>query len=212
MSMKKTLAAAAIAAMVSTSAHAFYFPAGSGVNAGALAEDDNIDWFVDNDNNGAISVGDRLVAVLEFNQILDVYSANGTAPAQALNTSLDELVAISDVTVTSVVGGRVNFGATAGTSAVKVFSGGSTTNLDLGTFVNCTSMVTCAAAVTDGTPWAEFSFVDADDEWFFTDSAGGAGLFPGLIAGAPAATKFGVVNFSLSLVAGTNNSGYMFED
>lgn len=94
---------------------------------------------------------------------------------------------------------------------VQMFSFGSTTDLDIGTFVNCTTMATCSAAVTDGTPWLELTVLDADDEWFFISDIGGA-LDPSQIAAANSSTDFGTVNFSLSEVAGTNFTGLTFGD
>jgi len=214
MRFKKLAIGAALSLAFGTgSAFAFTLPTGAGTIAGAQAEDIDIDWHIDNDGDGLISMGDRLIAVFEFGNINDIYAGNGVTPSQALNQALDELVGIADVTVTSVVGPRVTLGATAGVSAIQVFSLGGAIDLDINTFANCTNMATCIAAATDGNPWAEFSFIDPDDEWFFVDAlGGGAGLNPAVIAGLPAGVTAGVVNFALSVVPGTNFSGYAFND
>lgn len=213
MELKKLALGAALSLALGTgSAFAFTLPSGSGTTAGAQAEDIDVDWHIDNDGDGLISVGDRLVAVFEFGNINDIFAGNGVTPTQVLNQSLDELVGIADVTVTSVVGSRVTLGATAGVSAIQVFSLGGAIDLDINTFTNCTNLATCIAAAADGNPWAEFSFIDPDDEWFFVDALGGGGLNPGLIAGLPAGSTVGVVNFALSVVPGTNFSGYAFRD
>ncbi|OGB09768.1 MAG: hypothetical protein A3E79_14835 [Burkholderiales bacterium RIFCSPHIGHO2_12_FULL_61_11] len=209
MKLGKKILGAIAATLVCASASAFVLPTGIGFTAGAQAEDIDVDWFIDSDGSGGISVGDRLVSVFEFGNINDILAANGTVPTQTLNQAIDELVGVADVTVTSIVGTRVNLGATAGTSAITVFSGGGLIDLDINTFANCTSLATCLAAATDGNPWAEFSFLDADDEWYFNAIISGD---PTIIAGLPGSSIAGIVNFAVSLVPGSNFSGYSFAD
>ncbi len=201
-------------ALASASASAFPIYPGSGTTPGAQAEDNDLDWFFDNDKNNKITIGDRLVSVLEFGQIVDIYAPNGIQGPYNLNTGADELVALVDITVTNVnpTTGRVHFGPTGGTSIARLFSLGGTTDLDIGTYINCSSLATCTAAVTDGNPWAEFSMIDPDDEWYFDSIIGGSGLIPSIIAGLPAVTKVGAVNFALSLVPGTNFSPHTFQN
>lgn len=207
--------------LVSGTAAAFSLPQGLGTQAGAGAEDDDVDFFVDNDADGLITAGDQLVAPFEFGVINDILAANGIVPSQNLNTAIDELVGLATITVSSVTpdgaGGvaRVDFTSNAdGTPILQVFSidGVGDVNLDIGTYTNCTSLATCTAAATDGGPWATFDIADGDDEWFFLPATGfGAiGDNPSAIAGVPASTKVGVANFALSLI--TNNSGFDFRD
>jgi len=173
------------------------FPS-QGTTPGTKFEDNNLDWFHDTDGGGGITVGDRLVSVLEFNDAYDILAP--ISPSVALNTAADELVAVVDITMTSVDGfGRLHFGPTGMTPMVSVYNLGSTTNLDIGTYTNCTSEASCIAAVTDGTHLADFSIADADDEWFFTGIHPLA-LTPAQVALLPETTQVGVAQFALSLI------------
>jgi len=201
------LAAGVLALAVSGTASALPFFPSSGTTPGTQYEDDNIEWFIDKDGDDAISVGDELVAVGEFSVARDILAP--VSPAIPLDTAADELVVVSRVKVeTGLITdshlslAHAHFGPVdSGTPMVAVYSMGSSIDLDLGTYVNCSDMTSCIAAVEDGTLLAEFTIVDPDDEWFFTPTHPAA-LDPATVAGLAQTTKVGTVNFALSQVGG----------
>ena len=75
MELKKTsLALATLAFAFGTSyASAFSLYPGDESAGSTLLEDDDVDYFVDNDGDGLISVGDVLVAPFEFGAIRDIF-------------------------------------------------------------------------------------------------------------------------------------------
>ena len=205
----------------SGTAAAFSLPPGIGTTAGAQAEDNDLDFLVDNDENGLISQGDQLVAPYEFAAINDILAANGTTATQPLNQDIDELVGVATLTVSNVATDgagdvtRVDFTGNAdGTPALQVYSVDSVgdVNLDIGSYANCTDLLSCTAAATDGAHWADFDFADGDDEWFFSPVTGFGSIAddPSAIAGLGASTKFGAANFALSLT--NNSSSFTFVD
>jgi len=206
------IAAGLALALGSSAAFAFTLPVGEEYTAGAQLEDDNIDFHRDNDQDGLISEGDDLIAFLEFAQIIDTLASNGTTPPQDLDRAADELVAIADVRVQSVVTvdgvTRVDL-APVGDTAVWVYSLGSEINFDLYAWNNCVDFASCQASIVDGDLWATLGFADPDDEWFFVGS-GPAATDPDLVRGTNASTDVGVVNFALSVLV--NNTGFTFGD
>lgn len=186
--------------------------------AGAQLEDDDIDFFIDNDGDNKLTVGDQLIAPFEVVKINDIFAANGITPSQPLNQAADELVGITTLTVTNVIKPdgvntlRIDFGSNAdGTPMLGFYSLGSTIDLDIGTYANCSSLANCTAAVTDGNLWAAFDIIDADDEWYFTPGAlfTGIGDDPGGVSIIPASTKVGEANFALSLVPGSSSIKFL---
>ena len=93
----------AFASAPATAAISFFFPI-------TTFEDDNLDFIVDSGagSPGAISVGDRLIAVLEFNVTTGVLPGQGPA---SIGPGL-ELTAVSDITAVGVTAdGRLIFAA-----------------------------------------------------------------------------------------------------
>lgn len=125
-------------------------------------EDDNMEWFVDNDSNGRISVGDRIVAVYEINQTVGVISPGAATPIGPGQ----ELTGILDITVTSAIalpGGLFswNFGPSGAAGLLSGLGAGAMTaawlddtpNLDIVSVSGCASLAACSAAANDGTLW-----------------------------------------------------------
>ena len=214
------IAAALAVSLGSGAASAFTLPIGEGVIAGAQLEDDDLDFFLDHDGDTLVSEGDQFKAVIEVGFINDILASNGIDPSQTLNQAADELVALNTITVLDVIPGPGGDGASQiiftnnadGTPVLEFFSLGSSIDLDLGTYANCTDLASCTAAVEDGTPWASFDIVDGDDQWFFSALSGFESIAddPSSVALVPASSKIGTANFALSVVS--NNSGYTFLD
>lgn len=178
-----------------------------GLFPGTLYEDDNLDFHVDNDNDGSLSVDDDLIAVIEFVAAQDLLTP--FEPPVALDQANDELVAVSRIRVSNIdmAGGRIDFTTVPGFNMVDLYNGGSSIDLDLGLFSNCNSLANCIGAVTDGTLLASFSLVDADDEWFFTSTNLSAALNPANVANAGQQNKFGEFNFALSETTASGKFG-----
>lgn len=214
--MKHTALYAALGltlALGSGAASAFTLPAGSGLIAGANMEDDDIDYFVDNNSNGKIDVGDRLVAFLDFSKIQDIFPGNGFTPDQPLNQANDDLVAISDITVIANLGtdpvGRIRFAPTAVDGTAVSFFISPPGGVDLQVSTDCGGIAGCTAKTSDGMAWITMGFADPDDEWFFDPAAGIPANNPAAVAALGASTKVGTVNFALSVL---NEQGIPFKD
>lgn len=180
------------------------FP-GSGTTAGTQFEDDDIDYFIDNNNNGIIDVGDVLIAAIEFTRVIDVLPPLDPASPYTLNQAADELVAWAVIQVipnlpTDPVD-RIRFGQLGGTPMVQFFTGGA---INLNVFGD-PSLAQAQAAVFDGAPlWAFSITADPDTEWFFDPSVAGANN-PAAVALIGAATKVGTVNYALNQVSGPDD-------
>jgi hypothetical protein len=193
----------------SGSALAFPLWPGIGTLAGTQFEDDNLDWHIDNDGDNLISVGDVLVAVLEFGRVIDPLPPLAPNNPYDLNQDIDELVAISRIKVIDSLvtdpADRIRFGQDGATPMLAFFSGG--TNLDVTTDP---TMAAALAAAGDGTPlWAFSITADPDTEWFFDPIAGLPADDPAQVLLIPSVTKVGVVNAGLNQVAGEDIFNYL---
>ena len=218
MELKRTALAAATFAVVFGSGFtsAFVLYPGTDIAASSLLEDDDVDYFIDNDNDGLISVGDVLVAPFEFGAIRDIFPPIDPGSPQALSIDDDNLTGISTIKVKSInaVTGEVQFEQSGDIPVIQIYSDtGTGVNLDTS---NCGLMAACTAAASDGDGlWASFTIdttADADTGWVFNPVVAGApgALDPTAIAGTSQLDKIGIANFALTLV--TNNSGYDFQD
>ena len=76
------------------SASAFPLWNGYYQSAGTQFEDDNLDFFTDNDNDGLISVGDVLTSVIEFGNAVHLNEFGLGIETVALDGTVDDLVAL----------------------------------------------------------------------------------------------------------------------
>jgi hypothetical protein len=181
-------------------------------------EDDDIERIVDNDNDGTVSVGDRIVIVFEFNLSSGILAGQGPSGFGG-----DELTGIADFTVASkVAGGGGQFLFNYAPTANGYLTGGAGSVLNVAGAMaalwldsspnlivinaTCGTEAQCIAAATDGlpNPYAVFGSSGAGDTFWNTlgqDSIAG-------VAGTDANTKVAVSNFALDLLV--NNSGRLF--
>ncbi|MBK7353500.1 MAG: PEP-CTERM sorting domain-containing protein [Nitrosomonas sp.] len=179
-------------------------------------EDDNMEWFIDRDANGVVSVGDTLVSVLE------VFSSSGDFGGGPTGFGGQELTGVLAIDVTAAVnnGGSwtFTFGEAAGGLA-SYLPGVDTTNIGAGSLVamwldstpdlgivppNCVSMATCISAASDGALWevdglgasVVGSDLGVDADAFFTATI--VSNDPTVIAGLSSGQTGGDVNFGLS--------------
>lgn len=193
-------------------ANAFPLYSGDPLLGGTLFEDNNIDYFIDNNTNGILDVGDDLVSAVEFENIVDLTGGN---PVYNLDTAADELVAIASIRLLNsafahpLLGNVWSFGEIPGTPAIQVYSGGGI-DLDLFTAGSDPSLAGAIAAVTDGTHLWDFSLAgDVDTYWYFSPLAAAA-TNPGQVALLPSDVKVGALNYAL--VNTFNGPGTLFED
>lgn len=179
-------------------------------------EDNNIDRVFDNNSNGLIDLGDRLVAVAEFETTSGNFSGQGPDP------TVQEITAVSDVTIVGVLGsgtlilaptgaGGLLGGFAAGTM-VALFSDTTpdlnVVNAACGGLASCTSLA--GLGLIDGSTvfmTAGF-FGDADASWTSTPAAGGTSI--ATVKGGNANAKFGAFNFALDI--DINNTGISFAE
>lgn len=176
-------------------------------------QDDNLDYVVDNDNSGTINAGDRLVAVLEFQNSQGILAGQGP---NGFGAGV-EITAVSDVTVLTVLGdGTLVLGASGAAGVLSGYAAGTTAvlfqdnsadlnviNAACGTRASCLSLA--GLGLTDGsTELLSIGFFgDPDEAWVSAPQAGGATI--ATVQAGGSSTKFGTFNFSQSI--GINNTG-----
>jgi hypothetical protein len=187
-------------------------------------EDDNIDTFIDNDKNGSLSVGDRLVSIFKFNSTSGIFAGQGPS---AIGPS-HELTGVSDITITgavlngSTIAGLPSYDFTFGASAGGYITGGAGSVANIAgamavfwlddspnlTVINgaCGTLASCLGAASDGlpNPWLAVGTQGDDDAYWV---ASGAANIAGL-AGLPSTSKVADVNFNLNILE--NNTGQNF--
>lgn len=183
----------------------FYFPQ-------TTFEDDNNDWFIDNNNNGLIDVGDRLVSAFEIGTTADPFGSSSSTIGPG-----NELTGIIDTIVTSkTAGGFGTFLFTFAPNAASPYidgvggevarawlASGADINLNL-PGQNCTNLADCTAKASDGLPFLSVGFDGDLDNYFAfvgTDN-------PAQVAAGSAGTSFTTANFALSILL--NNTGLNF--
>jgi hypothetical protein len=212
---KKLLSALAVAsalacgAGVSSAQPVFYAPITN-------FEDDNLDFVFDTNSNGTIDVGDRLLAVVKWNQTF------GNLPGQGpSNIAPHELTGVADVTITAMLAPNVfRLGATnttgpGGAGALSAFAANTAVALWLDATpdtdvinANCGTRAACIASASDTPPpWATFGFfADPDASWV----ANTLGNSITTVENGNASLTFGTFNFALDL--GINNTGVVLGD
>lgn len=188
-------------------------------------EDNDIEWLIkgaNNTNATTIEIGDTLLAALEIEHTVGVFGGGPT------EFGSDELTGISAIQVTGKT--QVGFGliptydftfgptgnlnayltnalpAGLSATAMVAFYLDSTPDLNAVGASNCANMADCIAKASDGALWEVDGFgasvvgddlvVDPDHYWL----ALGAPDSITTVQAGPASSKFGVVNFGLSIM------------
>lgn len=201
----------ALASVPATAAITFFSPV-------TTFEDDNIDYVFDTDDSGTLTIGDRLVSVLEFNVTTGVLPGQGPEP---VGPNL-ELTGIADITVVGVLGdGTLVFAPTntgGGEGILGGFGAGTAVVLwtdatpDLNVInAACGTRATCYGLAGlgggDGSNlYATLGFFDPDNAWTSLPANGGASI--ATVEGGSATQNFGGFNYSLNF--GINNTGQTF--
>lgn len=186
-------------------------------------EDDDLDFFVDNNANGLIDVGDRFIGVVEYNRTFGVF---GGGPA---NIAPDELTGYFDITVTAKAaagGGNFTFayGPTVGGLFGNADNNGGAAGAGTGTMISlwldpspdlqlvppdCNgggagggTLANCLANASDGALWATAGFTGDANEAFVQSASPDN---PAAVLIVPATTKVADVNFFLNVLV--NNTG-----
>lgn len=182
------------------SASAFPLFPSTTVYGGTQFEDDNLDFFVDTNNDGLINVGDVLMSAIEFGTVLDINP--GATTSYANNIASDELVAFSVIQLNSIADdGTWYFGQYGDTPMVSFYTGGS---INFSVSSNPT-LAGARAAVEDGTFLWSFSITDdADTFWAFTPADSSTAMNPSVVAGLAPTTKVGYLNYQLNQVGGND--------
>jgi len=179
--------------------------------------DDDLDYVYDNNNNGTIDAGDRLVSVIRFNDTTGVLAGQGP------NAPAGQITGIGDVTVVAVLGdGTLVFAATnqtgaegllagqAAQTAVALYYNESPTAAESLNVINaaCGTRAQCIAKATSGSLLMTGGFFgDLDDLWVASPSAGGGTI--ATVQSGNSSTTFGGFNFALDI--GVNNTGRIFK-
>ena len=185
-------------------------------------EDDNIDYVFDNDGSGTLTVGDRLVSVVEWNNTQGVLAGQGPNPIGPGQ----ELTGVADITITGAIptgGGEFQyvFGASGAAGVLSGFAAGTAVaifldntpdlnviNATCGTRANCMTLAGLGGADGSSVFLTAGFFGDLDALWISNSVAGGATI--ATVEGGNASTKFASFNFSLDL--GINNTGKTIAD
>lgn len=214
MELKKIALASAFALMTG-SASAALIPLPTGVT---ILEDDNIEYVLDSNGNikttGTLEVGDRLRAVITFNNVLQadnsIYTPlSGVGGLQLTGISEIQISGFSADGQTVYFAPSASFEATYGTGAMAALY-----SQDPGTFAtscNAVSVAACETTATNGSLWAVAGFGDVDDFWFATYAlpfGTMASITIEQTASLNATTKVATANYGLSLLV--NNTGYEF--
>jgi hypothetical protein len=178
-------------------------------------QDDDLDYVFDNDGDGFLTAGDRLVSVIEW------VDTRGVLPGQTADTiePPEELTGIADVTIVTVVNGTFILAPTnqgGGEGVLGGFGAGTAVaiwldqtpdlvvdNATCGTRAQCFALAGLGG--TDGSAlWLTAGFFgDGDEAWAATANAGGADL--SIVQTGGSSDNFGGFTYSLSI--GVNNTG-----
>ena len=197
-------AAMALAGGPAVGAPAFFSPI-------TAFQDDNLDYVVDNNGNGVIDVGDRLVSVFEMANTQGVLAGQGPAVIGP-----EELTGVADVTVVAVdpVSGALVFGPSGAAGVLSGFAPGTAIALwtdatpDLNVInAACGTRATCLtqAGLAAGDPlFLTAGFFDpAANLWTSTPQAGGSNI--NTVQNGGSSTTFAAFSFELTI--GINSTG-----
>jgi hypothetical protein len=174
-------------------------------------QDDDLDFVFDNDGDGNISVGDRLLAAGEIRNTQGIFAGQGPSAIGP-----EELTFVADVTIVAFDGTRFIMAPSGAAGALAGFAAGTTIaffvdgvpdfepiNAACGTRAAC--LASAGLGLTDGSAvFATFGFfLDPDALWVATPDPGGTSI--ATVQSGGSSTKFGTVNFSQSI--GVDNTG-----
>lgn len=175
-------------------------------------QDDDLDYVVDSDNSGTLSVGDRLVSVFEF------ANSQGVLPGQGpTGFGPHELTGVADVTIAAIDGsGNYIMAASGAAGVLSSFAAGTTIavfldatpdlnviNATCGTRATCMSLA--GLGLTDGSSlFLTAGYTgDADELWFAAAQAGGGTI--ATVEGGGSSSVFGTFNLAQGIIV--NNTG-----
>lgn len=179
-------------------------------------EDDDVDFVINGQGNpNQLDVGDTLVAMVEFLQTSDPLTAasavifpNELSGVAAITLAgfadLDGIGGANDMIFAPYAGGlnfflggkTVTGGGVGGGALVALFLDTSPDLQTLGS-TNCTSLADCITRATDGTFYEVGGFAgDADEYWVALNAQTNLTT----VLNGSSVTKYGVVNFSLSML------------
>jgi hypothetical protein len=220
----KSLVAAAALAFVSVPAVAgvtwYPFPNITGF------QDDNLDFLYQDDGDGILEIGESLIAIFEVSETFGVFGGGPTpiAPNELTGVAAISVLGFADLDDSDGDGdpttgpqndiifgpyaGGLNailalgtdpdvtvIGGGAGGGAIVAMYDDTTPNLQLTGTISCTSLGGCVDQATDGELFQVDGFFGDPDEFWV---AFNAQTNTNVVVGAPASSKFGVVNFALS--------------
>lgn len=181
---------------------------GYGNKPGTLYEDNDLDFFVDNNNDGKITEGDYLYAVAEFSNAVRLDETGLGMFSVPLDEDNDELVAIIRLKVVEKDSVWKMGPIDPDTPIIEVYTGG-TINLDV--LTGDPTRSEAENAVTDGTFLWAFSITDDPDTfWTFSPIIPSGADDPAYVRSLGGSTKVGVANFALNQVAGDPIFNYQY--
>ena len=174
-------------------------------------QDDDLDFVVDNNANGLVDAGDRLISVLKFNNTQGILAGQGPSAITG-----EEISGVADITIVTVLAnGTLVFAPSGAAGVLSGFAAGTMVALwrdpanDLDVINgNCGTRANCLlqAGLGEGVPLyltAGF-FGDADTFWTSLPGAGGNNI--ATVQAGGSSTTFAA--FSFALQAGVNNTGF----
>ncbi|KFB72739.1 MAG: VPLPA-CTERM protein sorting domain protein [Candidatus Accumulibacter phosphatis] len=199
----------ALASASATASVTFYSPL-------TVFHDDNLDYVYDNNTNGLLDTGDRLVSVSNFGQTQGVFGGQGPTGFGG-----GQVTVVADVTIaTTIAGGRFVFAPTGATgllgsfapgTAAAVYHNAAPTAAEALDVINsnCGTQASCITKAQSGALYMTAGFFgDPDDLWISDPAAGGTVL--SIVQSGGASNTFGTFNFSLEI--GINNTGRLFNE
>lgn len=189
-------------------------------------QDDDLDYVVDNDNDGTLSVGDRLISVIEWNSTQGVLAGQGPS-----DTSPVEITGVADVTINAISDGTAAFGGLADGTLIMGASGGAgllsgfaagtavavfrdntpdlnVINAACGTRAQCAGLAGLGGGDGSSLFLTAGFFGDPDAQWTSSPLAGGQSI--GTVETGGSSSPFGTFSFALDL--GVNNTGQIFAE
>jgi hypothetical protein len=177
-----------------------------------VIHDDNIDAVIDNNHNGILDAGDRLISVIQFHDSEGIIAGQGPT-----GFSGEQLAAVADITVKTIIGGTLFFEASGASGVLSGFAAGTTVAIFLGptetaNFTingNCGTQAQCIAIADNNqgltpantTLWATIGFFgDPDESW---TANGSTSLF--ILHNTQAGNQLGGFSFEQSI--GINQTG-----